>query len=892
MALPTGSHLGAYEILGLIGAGGMGEVYRARDPRLAREVAIKVLPPEFVRDPERLARFEREARVLASLNHPNIAAIYGFEQSEGVPFLVLEFVPGETVEGPLPVPEALAMARQIAEALEAAHEKGVIHRDLKPANIKVTPEGKIKVLDFGLAKALADDAFSADPARSPTLTAMATRAGVILGTAGYMSPEQARGKTLDRRSDIWAFGCVLFELLVGRRVFERETVTDTLAAVVEREPDWEALPASVPANIRVLLRRCLEKDLQRRMRDAWSARVEIEDALSAGSKVMQPAAEPAAPARTRKGQVILWTLLAAFAGVVATRVAGRLLSPDSSTEERRPVRLTMTLPPRTSLRVEQQALALSPDGSRLLFVARSEERKTTQVYLRSLDQFESKPVAGTEGAISAFFSPDGQWIGFFAGGKLRKVSAAGGPVLTLCDAVEPMGGSWDAGGAIFFTPRWSQGISRVSSGGGPPQAVSKPDPARSEVGHHWPLVLPGGKGVILAAARFGFAERFNLDILTTETGQRRTLVEGGSHARYLPGGQLLFARGGALLTVPFDLARMTVTGSPQPVLEGVSTDALSGLGQFDVSGNGTLAYVPGRATLAERSLVWVDRKGTAQTISELRRPFEDLALSPDGRRLALTLESPAMNVWIYEFARGTLSRLTFELESRDPVWTPDGKRVVYGSTRDGRHGLFWKPVDGSGPEERLTSSEYLQFPQSISPDGRLLAFGQTAPATGDDLWVTPLTGDRKPRALLTTKFNEDFGMFSPDGRWLAYNSNESGREEVYVQEYKEADGKLGAKWQVSTDGGTHPVWASGGRELFYRNEDKTFVVPVETRPTFQPANPRLLFEGRYLVTGHHYDVTPAGDRFIFIREIEQQAAPTQIHVVLNWFEELKRKADR
>jgi serine/threonine-protein kinase len=866
----TGRALAHYQVREKLGAGGMGEVYRATDTKLGREVALKVLPESFAKDPERLARFEREARVLASLNHPNIAAIYGFEQVDGVLFLVLELVPGDTLRCPLPVAEALPIARQIAEALEAAHEKGIVHRDLKPANIKITPEGRVKVLDFGLAKALADDSAGGDPTHSPTMTA-GTRAGVILGTAAYMSPEQARGRPLDRRTDLWSFGCVLYEMLAGRSPLYADTLTDVLAAIVSREPDWQALPPDTPANIRVLLRRCLQKDPQQRLRDAADARFEIEEAISG------PGPQPALPsgtARTRPPWI--WALAAALAGALVAGLAVWFLKPAPPSQARARLNVNLTPPQVLETAYASTALALSPNGQNLVYIGRS--GAVAQLYLRPIDQFEAKPLAGTETALDPFFSPDGQWVGFFAAGKLKKVSIAGGPVTTLADAPADAGASWGPDDTIVFCPDgWGLGLWRVPAGGGKAEAITRPDPQKGESLHALPSHLPGGDTVLFASFKGPSPDNAAIEALSLKTGERRVLIPSATHARYVAPGRLVYARGGSLLAAPFDLARLAVTGPALPVLERVLTSSSAGTAQFSVAADGTLVYLPANSLHEERSVVAVDRSGVARPLTDSRRPYEDMALSPDGRRLALTIEGPSWNIWILELARGALTRLTLEHDNRDPRWTHDGKRVVYGSFRNGRYGLYSKPADGSGPEEQLTTSGYSHSPESWSPDGRVLAFGEWRPDTQADIWLLPGAdaATRQPRPLVATKFSDGSSAFSPDGRWLAWDSTESGREEVYVQPYPGP----GARVQVSIDGGMRPVWAASGRELFYRNGDKMMAVPIETKPDFKAGAPRMLFEGRYWHAGLDYQVSLAGDRFYLIRE---GPAPTEIRVIQNW----------
>ncbi len=878
MPLSPGTRLATYEILSPIGAGGMGEVYRASDTKLNRDVAIKVLPEAFAHDPQRLARFEREAQLLASLNHPNIAAIHELGQSGDLRFLVLEFVPGENLAGPLPVDDALRICRQIADALEAAHAKGIIHRDLKPANVKITPDGKVKVLDFGLAKALAEEAPAGDPSQSPTvsMSAAMSRAGVILGTAAYMSPAQARGQPLDKRTDIWSFGCVLYEALAGRRAFGGESIPDTLSAVLRGEPDWTALPARTPENIRRLLRRCLEKDPERRLHDIADARIEMDDAGATVSPAIPPP-------RTR----LSWWPLAVAAIAIIVAVWGWLRPASRAPAGAAPVRrLVVPLPEGQRLAqarsmplgVEQPLLALSPDGSRLVYVV--ERKDTTELYQRLMDQFESMPIPGTQGAYGPFFSPDGRWIGFFAENKLKKVAASGGEPVTLCEARLPRGASWGADGTILFTQGEGNEVSRVPETGGD---VSRVVP-KSEQNHWWPEILPGGKAAL-------FSSGLGVGVLSLESGEDRPLVEGGVGARYLPTGpdstkgHLVFARAGSLMAAPFDLARLAVTGAEAPVLQGVRADAL-GLPQCALSRNGTLVYVPGAASGATSTPVWVDRQGRAMPLGMPHRAYGAVRLSPDGNRLAITVTDPKNEIWIQDLARGTFTRLTPEGNSLLPAWTPDGKRVAFVSSRGGPPNLFWIAADGSAEAELLIKSDRPHRHSSFSPDGQVLVFTEIHPNNGGDIWVLSLKGERTARPFLRTRFSETFPAFSPDGRWIAYSSDESGQYEVYVRPYPGPGGRL----QVS-QGGEEPIWSRDGRELFYRNGQKWMVAAATLKPEFKAETPRPLFEGPYLnVPGMSYDVHPDGKRFLLLLPAGTETPVTQLHVVLNWFEELKQKA--
>jgi serine/threonine protein kinase/Tol biopolymer transport system component len=894
MAILPGTRLGPYEILSAIGSGGMGEVYQAHDTKLGRDIAIKVLPEAFAHDAERLARFQREAKMLAALNHPNIATIHELEQSGGTSYLVMELVSGETLadrikrDTKIPVEEALTIAKQIAEALEAAHEKSIIHRDLKPANVKVTPEGKVKVLDFGLAKAFAGHTANDDPSNSPTLSAAATMQGVILGTAAYMSPEQARGKACDKRTDIWAFGCVLYELLTGRQAFHGETTTEILAAVLRGEPDWGALPEPTPPTIRALLRRCLKKDVNKRARDAGDARIEIEEALAA------PVTAELTTAATKKGfhalgrRALILSLGTLFLGAVIASLATWTLRPSPSPLPQPVSRLTITLPPGQQLTGLDSgpAVALSPDGTHLAYVARLGGAQ--QLYLRAMESIESKPIPGTDGAVNPFFSPDGQWVGFFADGKLKKISVSGGAALTLGDATKPYGANWGSRGMIAFAPSNGIGLQQVSEAGGTPQQLTRLE--NGEVSPRWPEFLPGGMAVLFAAGSTAINfTNARVAVQSVGTGERRNLVQAGTHPRYAPSGHLVYAQGGNLMAVPFNPQRLTVTGTAVPVVEGVLQSPVSGAAQYSFSATGSLVYVPGSVQSNQSKLVWVSRNGAEQPLASPGNAYRGPRLSPDGRRVAVGITEQETQVWLYDLSRETLTRLTFSGNTNNnPSWTPDGKRIAFESSKEGPLNIFWQLADGSGGLERLTTSEYVQAPTSWSPDGQLLAFHDGTPTTGYDIWILRLS-DRKAQPFLRTRFDEAVPQFSPDGRWLAYVSNESGLSEIYVQPYPGP----GGKWQISTGGGKEPMWNPNGLELFYRTGDKMMAVEIATKPSFSVGKPRMLFEGRYRptpATSPNYDVSRDGQRFLMLKPIEQaEAAPSQINVVLNWFDELKRR---
>jgi serine/threonine-protein kinase len=896
MALNIGTQLGSLEITALLGKGGMGEVYRARDLKLKREVAIKILPDEFARDDDRVSRFQREAEVLASLNHPNIAAIYDFEEANGSRFLVLELVDGETLadrlkRGPIPIDEALEIAKHICEALEAAHERGIIHRDLKPANIKLTPDGKVKVLDFGLAKAMSgvNAPLGPDLSNSPTLLSGATTAGLILGTAAYMSPEQAKARPVDRRADIWAFGCVLYEILTGAIAFSGDTVTETLAAVIKEAPDWTRLPAATPMRVRVLLQGCLQKDSRQRLRDIGDARISLDEVVSAVTDESATSKLHAVPAAARR--TVLFSFAALVLGAVIAGLAAWNLKPSPLLV--RPVtRFTITLPPDQQLaELSQPGLALSADGSKLAYVAI--HSAIQQIFLRAMDSTETKPLTGTEGASNPFFSPDGKWLGFFADGKLKKVSVNGGSAQTLADAVNPRGGSWGSQGVIVFD-NLAAPLQRVPEVGGTAQGLDSPGTAGvpGAISNLWPQFLPGGSAVVFSS----FFPDPGIIVQRIGTGEQRNLVQGqpASVPRYLPSGHLLYVQAGDLMAIPFDLARLQVTGTPVPVAKGIQELGYPVAAQYSVSDTGTLAYVSGAAEASSSRLVWVNRNGAEEPLAAPPRRYDSPRISPDGKRIAVDIEeSGNPQVWLYDLGRDKLSRFTVEGNSNQfPVWTSDGKRIAYqAATTNGQAGnIFWLPADGSGGAERLTDRAGYDVPFSWSPGSQLLAFIRLIPNTGDQVWVVRPSDDRKAERVVLPERFYDAPQLSPDGHWLAYTSDETGRREVYLQSYPGPGGKR----QISSEGGTEPQWNPNGRELFYRDRDKMMAVEISTQAGFSAGKLRQLFEGHYLkntitYARANYDVSPDGQRFLMLKPAEQQqSAPTQINVVLNWTEELKR----
>jgi serine/threonine-protein kinase len=888
-----GQRLAHYRILDKLGAGGMGEVYRATDTKLGREVAIKVLPSEVVQHPARLARFEREAKLLASLNHPSIAAIYGLEEAEGRPFLVLELVEGEDLKerlgrGAIPVPEALIIARQIAEALEEAHAKGIVHRDLKPANVKLGLNGKVKVLDFGLAKAFGSEgteAPSEELSQSPTQAQPGTAAGVILGTAAYMSPEQARGHAVDKRTDIWAFGVVLFEMLTGRRLLGGETLSDTLAAVLEREIDWKALPETTPPAVRRLLRRCLQRDKSRRLHDIADARIEIEEG---------PHESPPPPKREGRSRAV-WLSLGALVGAVVSAALVAWAVTEGTPLSRDPVRFVIDLP--SALRLgDAPSVALSPDGKRLVYAA-GREAGATELFQRPLSRLEATPIPDTLGAAHPFFSPDGEWVGFFADGMLKKVPLSGGPAVTLCEAASGHGGSWGEDDTIVFSPAYVSGLLQVSATGGVPKVVINPDSETGETGLHWPEMLLGGQWVLHTVAPGMSAETKRIGALSLRTGERRVLLENASDGRYLEGGYLVFMKDGALVVAAFDLGRLEVASDVVTVQRELTRSRI-GRGDFGLGRDGTLVWVPdpgprSPVDIPDSSLVWVDRQGRAEPVKAPVRRYWAPALSPDGRRVALNID---LELWILELGRGVLTRFTFEAQNHIPVWSPTGDRIVFTSTRGGPANLYWMRADGTGEVERLTTSKLHHDAGSWSPDGKTVAFAEIHPQSQGDLWLLHLDEERRVELFLQTRFDERKPMISPDGKWLAYQSNDSGQFEIYVQPFPEG----GRRHLVSRDGGSEPLWSRDGRELTYRNGGRVMAVEVETGAEFSAGDPEFLFKGESgldfglrlpLTYGSpNYDIDPDG-RFLMLR-LEPETPLTKINVVLDWTRELEELVSR
>jgi serine/threonine-protein kinase len=916
----TGRTLGVYQIQGSIGAGGMGEVYRAHDTRLGRDVAIKVLPRSFGDDANRRERFEREAHMLAALNHPHIAQIYGFEELDGVRALVMELVEGHTLDEMISggarwermsdrsMTKALELARQIADALSAAHDKGIIHRDLKPANIKVREDGVVKVLDFGLAKALTLEALSSpDLPNSPTLSLSDTQPGFILGTSAYMPPEQALGKSVDKRCDIWAFGCVLYEMLAGRRAFTGADQSEILSCVITQEPDWSVLPPNTPGPIRRVLRRCLEKDHRRRLADVADARLDIEEALSspAGSNANS---QDQAVVAGRRRRIVRWVGAGAFAAalVLVLVFGSRSLKVQVSSP---PLRVNADLGVSGAMLTRglgaNVPVAISPDGTTLAIVAQKPADAKPRLYVRRLDQLHAVLMPATDDASKPFFSPDGQWIAFFASGRLSKVSVSGGPPVTLCDAADGRGGDWTEDGQIVFAPSQSSGLFHVPSSGGHPQPLTTLE--NGEQGQRWPQVLPGGRAVLYTSGTGdrndrNSAENSNIVVQPLPDGVRKVILRGSYYGRYLGSGHLVYVRDGIVFAAGFDLTRLELTGRPVPVLEDVSTNALAGNGQFAVSNSGALTYLTkGWNEIYDSAIDWVDRSGKSSPMRSTVANWLNLSFAPDGQQLALDIDDGKQRaVWIDDVARDTLTRLTvgpiFEI---NPVWTPDGRRVVFASLRSGRtYNLFWRLADGTGNLERLTNSNNLQLPGAWHPSGKILAFEEQGPSNSHVMLMT-VDGDEasgwkpgQPTVFLSGPFDQRRPSFSPDGRWLAYESNESGQFEVYVRAFPGP----GSKRKISTAGGLYPVWSRTRHELLYSTVDQrimTIAYSVDG-DSFRAQTPQPWPEARYTPTARlgdrRFTLHPDGNRIALapIREMQRVAQHDRIVFDTNFFEQLRR----
>jgi Tol biopolymer transport system component len=871
MPLAAGTRIGPYEIVAPLGAGGMGEVYRARDGRLNREVALKVLPAALAQDADYAARFQREAQALAALHHPNIATIFGLEEGA----IAMELVEGPTLEerieaGPVPLEEALGIARQIATALDAAHERGIVHRDLKPANVKIAPDGTVKVLDFGLATAPAADASAAAAsANSPTLTLRATQMGVILGTARYMSPEQAAGKPADKRADIFSFGVVLFEMLSGKGLFDGETVSHSLAGVLMKEPEWGALPASTPANVRHLLRCCLEKDRRNRLRDIGDAFRLLE----------VPVAAVAAQAAPRRSSWLPWiaagalALVAAGLGVVALRHA----------RETTPVARLYLLPPEKAAFAARSFPTLSPDGRKVVFVATANSE--TQLWVRDLDSLVARPLPGTQNSNDPFWSPDSRYIGFFSDNALKKIEAAGGPAQTICTAGLGRGGTWNRDGVIVYG--FSGGaLYRVAATGGTPVQISRLE--AGETSHRYPWFLPDGRHFLYMSRQPG-GDTNAIWAADLQSGQRKKVLESASNVMYAEPGLVLFLRENTLMGLPFDAGRLEATGDAFPIAEQVQLDTGNSRGGFTISANGVLAYFGG-SNIGAVSLKWYDRAGKVLETIPMRGLFLTPALSPDGSTVAIDFFGSSGNtrdIWLLGLARGTATRFTMDSNFNDyPVWSPDGEWVAYDSRRQDRWVIMRKAANGSGGEELLYTADGVTRVGAWSPDGKFLILGQADANGASSLVVVPLAGDRKPWTFLSSsKGLPPFVAFSPDSHWMAYESTESGRAEIYVQSFPDKK----SKFPVSNAGGTRPRWSRDGKEMFYITslpQRTLMAVEVKAGAIFEAGVPRELFQTTIGVNSQ-YSVSADGKRFLLPSNREPEAG-APLTVVLNWPAAVKR----
>jgi serine/threonine protein kinase len=897
MSLQIGQQLGSYQIISLIGKGGMGEVYRAKDTKLKRDVAIKILPDEFSRDTDRVARFQREAESLAALNHQNIAAIYDLQQSDTTRFLILEFVEGDTLaetlkkRGALPVEEALQIAKQICEALEAAHEKGIIHRDLKPANIKVAPDGRVKVLDFGLAKSLQKP--QRDFSDSPTFSMAATNAGVILGTAAYMSPEQARGEDTDERSDVFSFGSVLYEMLSGRQAFQGKTVSDILAGVLRVEPDFTLSPPDLNPRLYELLRRCLDKNPKRRWQAVGDLKIELETVAADPYRKPQISTQHPAPPRRRLEHVLWISALASISMIAAAAFiwASRRAPPAPE------MRVEISTPPTTTF----ESLEISPDGQKIVFAAGPRGRSV--LWLRSLDSLSARPLEGTDNATYPFWSPDSRTVGFFAKGKLQRIDIEGGSPRVLADAGNGRGGTWNRDGVILFAPNPAGPLFRISATGGQPTTVTRIDAAQ-QISHRFPKFLPDSRHFLYYVQ--GSPESNGVYIGQLEGSSTPRLFDADAAATYASSGYLLFVLQGTLFAQHFDPDKLVLTGDPLPVADQIAVNYTNQDAAVSASAAGPVVYRTGSES--PRQLVWIDRSG--REIEKVGAPdptrgsnaASNPSLSLDGRRVALsrTVNGNA-DIWIQELERSVLSRFTFDAAvDSAPIWSPDSNQIVFASRRKGVRDLYLKPARGAGGEQLLLATPETKDPVDWSPDGRFLLYGAVDPRTGNDIWALPMSGanasptgrshqeldgDRKPFPVVQTNFNEHSGQFSPDGKWIAYESNESGRYEIYIQLFPGPGGKT----QISTNGGSSPRWRRDSKELFYLGpDDRLMAVPIRfasNGQTLEPGTPVPLFVTRF-GRGAGYDawdyvVAPDGQRFLMNTSTEE-AVTSPIVLLMNW----------
>ena len=891
MALTSGTKLGPFEIESALGAGGMGEVYRARDTRLDRTVAIKVLASHLSSSPEFKQRLGREAKAISSLNHPHICHLYDIGSHEGTDYLVMEFLEGETLaerlrKGAMPLHELLKTGAEVAEALGFAHRQGVAHRDLKPGNIMLT-KGGAKLMDFGLAKPLGLRNAASGSGAAPSFTAVATlsgpspltpltTAGSIVGTIQYMSPEQIEGKEADARSDIFAFGAVLYEMATGKRAFQGKSHLSTASSILEKDPDpISTIQPLAPKALEHTVQTCLAKNPEERFQSAYDLKIQL---LWLAEKDAEPPVADKSDGRTSIRLWVAWS-------VAALAVISSLLFWIRRDSGNKPAvaRFSITTPANTWIDSEASSLAISPDGRRLAYTVRSSDSAIAKLYLRRIDEFEGAPVPGTEDANTPFFSPDGQWVGFATSSALKKVPVDGGAVVKLTPvAYGVAGATWGEDGYIYFSRFWA-GLWRVPQNGGKAELVTVPDPAHQEQGHRWPEVLPDGDSILFSMMKNFGADDAETGIFSIKTRTWHTILQNASNAHYLTSGHLVYVHAGTLMAVPFDLKSLRMTGTPAQVLHGILANQDDGYASLAVSRSGNLAYVSGPERTERKSstqLVWVSRDGKESPASPTLGGYEDMSLAPDRKMAAFTVPAdPVWNIWVLDFERGNLNRLTFTGDNRDPLWSPDRRHIAYTSFRDGHFGIYWSTIDGSSPEQKLTSNQFEPTPTVFTPDGKKLIFTQDVSTTNVNTWEIALTGDATPVPLNGLGEGGSVDL-SPDGKWIAYESAETGQLEVYVQPYPGP----GGKWQVSSAGGYRPRWSPDGKEIFYRAGDMMMAATVETHPHFTSGTAHVLFTGHYTHTGRDYETD--GNRFLMMKSGDQRGQ-SSLQVVLNWASELK-----
>ena len=903
MTLLPGTRLGRYELRLLIGTGGMGEVYRARDEKLSRDVAIKVLPSDLSTSPDRLHRFELEAQTTGALSHPNILAVYDIGMHNSAPYIVSELLEGETLrevlkDRSLGVRKAIDYAIQLARGLTAAHDTGIVHRDLKPDNIFITNDDRLKILDFGLAKLVETN--DAEVQTDIATRKVFTDPGTVMGTVGYMSPEQVRGDAMDHRSDIFSFGAILYEMLTGKRAFRRDTSAETMTAILKEEPpELSVTNTTISLSVERIVRRCLEKHPARRFQTANDLAFALE-ALATTSSPNHFQTSSLAPTEITQATRVSFQnrerLPWIAAGVLLLLLIGLALftftrSRRSGTETSRVVRYEIYAPDKTALNlIRWPSIALSPDGSSVVLVGLA--NGIHRLYVRNRNETTIKPISGTEGASMPAFSPDGKWIAFLADRTLKK-AALDGQVMSVVKVDDARGLAWASDDSLIYTPDAAEGLFQISADGGQPKRITKPDPARNERSHRWLDVLPGGKAAVFTVGTLNSPdsyEKSNIDAINFATGERHVVVQGASMARYASTGHLIFARGVSLYAIGFDPETFATHGKAQLILQGVAGDETTGVVHFTIANDGTLAYVPGSPGANMRRIVWVDRTGKVEPLSLEPAQYNDVRTSPDASRAAVVVgSSGAGDVWVYELARATSTRLTFNGRNATPIWSIDGKSIYYvemDPSAAGKSVIMRKAADGSREAESLISLDGTAYIKSLTTDGLSGVFDYQQTASHGGIVIAKLEQGATPSELVNTPFAEYAAALAPDGRWLAYQSNESDRSEIYVRDMSGS----GARWKISTEGGEEPRWSHDGRELFYRNGNLFMRVTISTTPTFQASKPTNLFGGIFDLrtnTGITYDVDPKGARFLMIRPAEESTAPS-VMVVLNWFDELRR----